>query len=512
MAPDIPISGQLYQDIFENAPFGLYTLDKDGYITSFNPKMAEIAGDNPNDVVGLNVFEMDSYQKAGLTQFFADGIQGRPFETEVSYVSYLGNKLSLRHYRGIPVQGGNQPGQTRLLLLVEDVTEKRQTEARLEESRQEERLEHERLRLLINSMADAVIATDKDGRIVVYNGAALELLNTNQTLENQSLVNYLHTFDQSKKPVNLFDLVRQEERIVKRDDILLQISDQDYLNLYVSISPIYVSYGAKADEGFMFLLRDITREKSVEMMRDEFVSVISHELRTPIAVAEANISTAMISDVSKNTEQVMGMLNQAHQSIIFLASLVNDLTTLAKAERGLLEIGLSEVNPQEVVKQVQSDSQKAAVDKGLEVKTEIDPTSQPIQSSKYHVQEILENFATNAIKYTLQGAITIGVRPSPRYVGGLQFYVRDTGVGLSAHDKKKIFEKFFRVEDYRTRKTGGTGLGLYISKKMSERLGGQITFDSILDKGSVFCLDVPPVDAKGKPVIPEQTPVTDQNL
>lgn len=504
MAPDIPISGQLYQDIFDSAPFGLYTLDKDGYITSFNPKMAELAGDNPNDVIGLNVFEMDSYAKAGLTKFFEEGLKGQPFETEVSYVSYLGNKMSLRHYRGIPVQGGNQPGQTRLLLIVEDVTEKRQTESRLEESRQEERLEHERLRLLINSMADAVIATDKDGRILVYNGAALELLNTNQTLEEQQIVNFLSTYDAAKAPVNLLDLVRQQGRIVKRDDILLKVSEQDYINLYISISPIYVSYGTKADEGFMFLLRDITREKSVETMRDEFVSVISHELRTPIAVAEANISTAMISDISKNTEQVMGMLNQAHQSIVFLGSLVNDLTTLAKAERGLLDIGLDQVNPAEVVAQVQADSQKAAADKGLQVKTEVDPTAQPIQSSKYHVQEILENFATNSIKYTLQGGLLIGVRPSPKYVGGLQFYVRDTGIGLSAHDKRKIFEKFFRVEDYRTRKTGGTGLGLYISKKLSERLGGQIAFDSELDKGSIFYLDVPPVDEKGKPVIPTQ--------
>lgn len=501
MAPDIPISGQLYQDVFESAPFGLYTLDKDGYITSFNPKMAELAGDNPNDVIGLNVFEMDSYQKAGLTKFFEDGLKGQPFETEVSYVSYLGNKMSHRHYRGIPVPSGNQPGQTRLLLIVEDVTEKRQTESRLEETRQEERLEHERLRLLINSMADAVIATDKDGRILVYNGAALELLNTNQTLDNQQLVNFLNTYDSAKQPINLLDLVRQQGRIVKRDDILLRVSEQDYINLYVSISPIYVSYGTKADEGFMFLLRDITREKSVETMRDEFVSVISHELRTPIAVAEANISTAMISDLTKNTEQVMGMLSQAHQSIIFLGNLVNDLTTLAKAERGLLDIGLDQVSPAAVVEQVKADSQKAAGDKGLQIKTEVDPAAQPIQSSHYHVQEILENFATNSIKYTLAGGLTIGVRPSPKYAGGLQFYVSDTGIGLSAHDKKKVFEKFFRVEDYRTRKTGGTGLGLYISKKLSERLGGQIGFDSELDRGSIFYLDIPPVDDKGKPIL-----------
>ena len=501
MAPDIPISGQLYQDVFENAPFGLYTLDKDGYITSFNPKMAELAGDNPNDVVGLNVFEMDSYQKAGLDKLFAMGLKGQPFETEVSYVSYLGHKPSLRHYRGIPVQGGNQPGQTRLLLIVEDVTEKRHIEARLDEARQEERLEHERLRLLINSMADAVIATDREGKIVVYNGAALELLNTNETLHDQYLTNYLRTYTQDKQPINLLHLVREQGRIIKRDDILLHAGGEDYMNLYASISPIYVSYGAKADEGFMFLLRDITKEKSIEALRDEFVSVISHELRTPIAVAEASISTAMMGDLTQNTEQKINMLNQAHQSIVFLGSLVSDLTTLAKAERGLLDIGLSEVNPGEVVTQVQADNLKAAEKHGLALHTEIAEPLGSIQSSKYHVQEVLENFVTNALKYTLAGSVTIGARASTHFAGGLQFYVKDTGIGLSAHDKKKVFEKFFRAEDYRTRTTSGTGLGLYISKKLAERLGGEITFDSTLNEGSTFYLDVPPVDDKGKPIL-----------
>lgn len=501
MAPDIPISGQLYQDVFENAPLGLYTLDKDGFITSFNPKMAELAGDNPNDVIGLNVFEMDSYKQAGLDVFFAAGLKGEAFDTEVAYTSYIGKKQSIRHYRGIPIRGATQSGQTRLLLIVEDVTEQRHTEQRLEQARQEERLEHERLRLLINSMGDAVIATDKEGRIVVYNGAALELLNTNQTLQGQYLSNYLRTYTVDKKPLNLLRLISEQDHIIKRDDILLETGPEDFMNVYASISPIHVSFGAQADEGYMFLLRDITKEKSIEALRDEFVSVISHELRTPIAVAEANISTAMIADFDRNRDQVMSMLGQAHNSIIFLGSLVADLTTLAKAERGLLDIGLSEVNPQDIVAQVQLDNQKAAQQKGLALLTELDPDVHAIQSSKYHVQEVLENFVTNAIKYTLTGSITLLARPSARFMGGLQFAVKDTGVGLSSHDKKKLFEKFFRAEDYRTRTTSGTGLGLYISKKLAERLGGDITFESSLNQGSTFYLDIPPVNDKGKPVI-----------
>jgi PAS domain S-box-containing protein len=145
MASSSQVSAQLYQEIFENAPFGLYTLDKNGLVTSFNPKMLELSGDSAEQVIGVNALELPSYKKVGLDKYFREGLAGKPFETEVRYVSQFGKKPSIRHYRGVPIADG----QTGLLLIVEDVTEQRRTETKLEEVRQEERLEHERLRLLI---------------------------------------------------------------------------------------------------------------------------------------------------------------------------------------------------------------------------------------------------------------------------------------------------------------------------------------------------------------------------
>ncbi|HUD11107.1 MAG TPA: ATP-binding protein, partial [Candidatus Saccharimonadia bacterium] len=103
-------------------------------------------------------------------------------------------------------------------------------------------------------------------------------------------------------------------------------------------------------------------------------------------------------------------------------------------------------------------------------------------------REILQNLITNAIKYTKSGQITVGCS---RVATGTEFTVHDTGIGISASDKPKIFTKFYRSEDYRTRQTGGTGLGLYITRKLSEKLGVKISFTSRLNHGSTFTLRVP---------------------
>ncbi|MBI4101239.1 hypothetical protein HY441_02085 [Candidatus Microgenomates bacterium] len=118
----------------------------------------------------------------------------------------------------------------------------------------------------------------------------------------------------------------------------------------------------------------------------------------------------------------------------------------------------------------------------------------PVLTSELYVHEILQNFISNAIKYTQHGSITLSAVAAEK--GGVRFSVKDTGIGLSATDKKKIFQKFYRSEDFRTRKTRGTGLGLYITVKLAERINGKIWFDSQLNQGSTFYLEVPPIGAR----------------
>lgn len=482
-------AAQLYRDVFVNAPLGIYTLNERGTITSFNPKMVELSGDDPKDAVGLNVFKMDSYKKVGLDVLFAKGLAGEAFETEVDYTSYLGKKTSTRHYRGVPLKGSGDPEQARLLLIVEDVTEIRRTERQLRESVKIEKLEHERLLTLINNMGDAVIATNQQGLVIVYNGAALDLLNTNETMEHRPISKYLRTYTKDKKPVNIIALARKSGHMIRRDDILFNVENDEFMNLYVSVAPVRLGYGQKGEEGYVMLLRDITKQKSIEQQRDEFISVVSHELRTPIAIVEANISTSMLPQVLKQPDKALDLLDQAHRNIVFLAALVNDITTLSHVEEGQLEARLETVDPAAIIHELSVVFRPKAEAEGLKLKTHVGQSIPAIQSNADRLKEILHNFITNGIKYTSKGSVTLGVER--RDDAHVTFTVADTGIGISKSDQKHIFNKFWRSEDYQTQEHHGTGLGLYISKKLAERMHGTVTFESKLHHGSSFSLTVP---------------------
>jgi signal transduction histidine kinase len=111
-------------------------------------------------------------------------------------------------------------------------------------------------------------------------------------------------------------------------------------------------------------------------------------------------------------------------------------------------------------------------------------------STERHIQEILQNYLTNAIKYSETG--TVHLQAAKAQNGGVVFSVKDTGIGISPKDQKYLFTKFFRVEDYRTRKTSGTGLGLYLCRELAARIGAKVWCDSKLNEGSTFYLEVPP--------------------
>ena len=349
-------------------------------------------------------------------------------------------------------------------------------------------VERERLTSLINSMVDAVIAFDADGRVELYNGATLALLNTNVTLETKSIDNILEFRDQNDHRIKLLKIAKEADTAIKRDDLHFVNNEQERVMLDISVAPIRLTYGSK-EGGFICLMRDITKEKTLDEQRDEFVSVASHELRTPIAITEANISTALMPAFGKVNEKRKALLEQAHQNVLFLADLVNDLTTVARAERGDLDLEIEEVNPHDLAEKIMSDYQKQANAKGLKLSVDVAKDAPIIKSNHHRVSEILQNFVTNSLKYTKKGGIKLTAKASKD--GGIEFCVTDTGIGIGSSDKNHIFSKFYRSEDYRTRESTGTGLGLYITKKLSERLHGKIWFDSKLNKGSKFYLWLP---------------------
>lgn len=363
--------------------------------------------------------------------------------------------------------------------------------ARLRDTIKEAVIEQKRLRALINNMTESVLVLDKEGVIRLYNAAALALFNTNNSLSDKPLDGFVKLEDEKGGIITTADLLPKDTKPIIRADIILRYSQDDTASLSIVATPIRSTFGQERDEeGYVITMRDITREKSLEEERDEFISVISHELRTPVTVAEAGVSNALLlARRIPNNEKITKSLQTAHDQSVFLANMLNDLTTFARAEKGTLDMNLEEFNPRELLDNLRADYQAAIEAKGMSISNKADPST-PLRmtSNRLYIREILQNFLTNSIKYSDKGNITLSARAKDN---GVLYSVSDQGIGISVSDQKKIFHKFFRTEDYRTRSTNGTGLGLYIVKKLAKILDASFEVQSEVGKGSTFSVYIP---------------------
>ena len=342
---------------------------------------------------------------------------------------------------------------------------------------------------LINNISDGVIAIDKHYKVSIYNAAALEVLDLNTDIKGKGLGSLLEPINDESQPVNIIQLLIETTAPTINRDLRIKYKDGSTANLFMGIAPVYLGFGRSENNGYTILLRDITREKSLEEERDEFISVVSHELRTPIAISEGNISNAeFIVEKTGDLTAVKNALKEAHNQVLFLASMINDLSTLSRAERGVLQVEPEPIIITELANELLSNYTPDATKKGLALSLELADDLGVLQSGKLYVREVLQNFITNAIKYTETGSVVIGAKPGDN---GITFYVRDSGIGISKGDQERVFDKFFRSEDFRTRQNNGTGLGLYVTMKLVKLLHAQIDVTSELNKGSTFTIFFP---------------------
>jgi two-component system, OmpR family, phosphate regulon sensor histidine kinase PhoR len=364
----------------------------------------------------------------------------------------------------------------------------------LRRSRERERLQYDRVLTIMNNLTDAAFTTDENGKIVMYNAASLDLLDTNESLKGKYIGELFKLTDSASEPINIYDVLKSITRATRHDDFNHTYSDGEAIRLEMTFAPIRSSYSLrkKAQElgGYIVIARDITKQKSLEEERDEFISVVSHELRTPITIVEGTLSNL---DVLMNRPELPAKsllssnITTAHDQVLYLARMVNDLSTLSRAERGVADTPET-IDVHELASNLFHKYEKEASLRGLQLNLDLGVRLGKVNASRLYLEELLQNFVTNAIKYTHQGSVTIIVKKTKDSV---KFAVKDTGIGISRSDQNKVFHKFYRSEDYRIRETNGTGLGLYVSSKLARKLGTKIELTSRLNHGSTFSFELP---------------------
>ncbi len=361
-------------------------------------------------------------------------------------------------------------------------------------SQQRERLQYDRILTIMNNLTDAAFTTDEKGSILMYNAACLDLLDTNDSLKGKNIGQLFKLSDKESRSVNLLETLKDANRATRRDDLNHTYGDGESIRLEISMAPIRSNYSLskKRDDlgGFILIMRDVTKQKSLEEERDEFISVVSHELRTPITIVEGTLSNLEVmlgQKTQPDAKVVAGSITTAHDQVLYLAKMVNDLSTLSRAERGIADAP-EEIDVQEVLHALHQRYEKEAESRKLHLNIDLGSKLGKVNVSRLYFEELLQNFITNAIKYTKSGSVTIS---ATRTKGVVRLSVTDTGIGISRSDQNKVFSKFYRSEDYRIRETNGTGLGLYVANKLAHKLHTTIELKSRINHGSTFSFELP---------------------
>ena len=369
----------------------------------------------------------------------------------------------------------------------------------LMKSQEKEQLQYNRVLTIMNNLTDATFTINKRGNILLFNAAALSLLDTNKNLQGVAMATLLNLTDDKGNKVRLHEVLDAAKIATKRDDLRHVYHDGEEIRLAITVAPIKSGFGDhhknELSEGYILILSDITKAKSLEEERDEFISVVSHELRTPITIMEgtlSNLQLMMQEKIKAKPGALLQATKVAHDQSIYLAKMVNDLSTLSRAERGVADTG-EDIDIMELLHKMHDEYEKAARAKKLHLNLDLEPSLGTVHTSRLYLEELLQNFITNAIKYTPEGSVTIHAGVTKNNV---TISVKDTGIGIGRTDQQKIFQKFYRSEDYRTRETSGTGLGLYVAQKLAHKVGTKIVMTSRLNHGSTFSFTLPLIEKK----------------
>lgn len=341
---------------------------------------------------------------------------------------------------------------------------------------------------LINSLSDGLISVDIDRRIAIANEAAYSMLGFSQ--EDEGLVgkvlNDVMSVSSDEARLSLADESLRVGKQMSYDDLKL-ISPNGVYRVSVNTNPIYSK--DKSQIGAIIMFRDVTAEKSLEEQRAEFNSIASHELRTPLAIIEGFTFNLMFDKKLKYDSKTKNYISQIDKAVKSLIKLTNDILTVTKVDNDQIKLDFSNTDMKNLVKGCVDDFKEKADAKHLKLNLLVTDDLPEILTDGSIVKEVLSNMIENAIKYTEKGSVS--VEASENEKGIVTVKVVDSGIGINENDLDRIFNRFYRIADFRTQKVGGTGLGLYICRNFITALGGKIGAESKKGKGSTFWFSIP---------------------
>ncbi len=485
-------SEEKYRILVERANDGIVIL-QDRKIMYANPRLAKMLGYSLKGVIGLSFAKFiapSEYKK--VAKRYAMRMAGKKIISTYDTILQRKNKsmLDVEINAGL-IDYGGRPAD---LILIRDISERKKTETELMSTVEAVVNEKEKIDTIVQSIADAVFVVDTNGKIVLFNNAASKMsgYTDSESLGKKydRILNFVLEDQMKKDGKNVKRILDVSEKRGMSNHTVLINKDDDQIPVSISSAPLK---GGKDEViGSVIVFRDVSKERQIDKMKTEFVSVASHQLRTPLSGIKWFTELLLKEKAGKLNEEQKDFIEQVYLSNDRLIRLVSDLLDVSHIETGR-KFSIEKKNSDlvKILNEVLEDNQVLINKRKIKIiKHDNLPQKLILTVDTNKIQQVFNNVISNAVKYSKPGGqVEIGIHKKTNKE--VSFFVKDNGFGIPKKQQYRVFEKFFRSDNVMTTETDGTGLGLYIAKAILEAHKGKIWFESKEGKGSVFYISLP---------------------
>ncbi|MBL7142299.1 MAG: PAS domain S-box protein [Candidatus Pacebacteria bacterium] len=479
------------RDLFNFLPLPVFLLSPAKIILEVNPAFEKITGYGIEESIGKSIEDIFNAEEI---EYLVKETLGKGFikAKAISLTTKSGIKVSVS--AATMLRKGEEGDVVGYFFSLFDLTDIKKQENELidtqksllniledtEGARKEVETERNKTLSIVNNFTDGLLVFDGKGKLSLINLQAEKFFSVKKNDVIGCSVAELISFPEF---LPLTEILGEEIKEVFRKELIIK----EYLNL--EVSSVLMMSGEKRIET-LIILHDITREKIVERMKTEFVSLAAHQLRTPLSAIKWTLRMLLDGDLGQITKEQREFIDKSYVSNERMISLINDLLDVTRIEEGryLYNPVLADIGGmvQFVVKSYKEEIAKKKIKFSFEKPAGKMPK---VLVDEEKIKVAIENLLNNSIRYTPSGGeVSINLKSDKKEV---QLSVKDSGVGVPKDQTDRIFTKFFRAPNVIRLETEGSGLGLFITKNIIEAHGGKIWFESELNKGSVFHFTLP---------------------
>ena len=482
-------SEERYRTLFQDSKDAIYVTTQEGDFVDINQSTLDLLGYTREEMLQLNAG--DIYAVASDRQTFQQEIEklGSVKDYDVKFRRMDGTELDCLLTATIrKLSDGSILGYQGI---IRDITELKRAGEKIRQLNEELEIRvaerTSELGAIQSSMTDGLLVAEADGRIRYVNQAAADLtgLVPGEVVgELADIVFRVRTQESEDEDVwqQLIDITGGSVRLPATvESVILQPQRRD---LVINAFPIATS---SEHQMVGVLLRDVTQERDLDRRRDNFVSVASHELRTPMAVIAGYSELLLHRDLQEAVQQES--LGRIHRSAQTLTAIVDDLLNVSRIHSGKLQLNPEPLDLRDVVEEVVNTI--GPMSDRHEIVSDVTSDLPKVMADRDKLFQILTNLVDNAVKYSPGGGMVTVSGITQLEKARLLVAVADQGLGIAPEDHGQLFTTFNRIRRPETQGIRGSGLGLYIVKELVELLGGAVWVESELGKGSTFFIAIP---------------------